>query len=333
MANILDPAVLVSQLPDLLPPSNKKLASPHDAIAVLVHTAFTALDFRLVATDDVSAVRPHPNNVLPDDWNTKGLVDRTFRYKHEQSSLEFLVKIIKLGQRTLINAIAVEDDKSASLDISTNDFTSPSFYPCDVAQSDAAPLVNGFISSNRIADFVSQLKLKIVQRLIPGLNKEGYTEGSEVTSANVGPSARTPPARPRPATPPLPDDFLYGPRSHIPPDNPLEIGRRDWDPFGDHAFTPPPLFPREGDGMFVGPGHPIFGPRGNRSDDVRGPWGGDGYLPPMGAPPRARFDPIMPGPGPRNPFYPRSGRAPPGRHSGEPDNDEFMPPGAGDMFM
>lgn len=341
--NVLDPTALVNQIPNLLPPSNKILPSPHDGIAVLIHAAFTALGFRLVATDDVSLARPHPDNVLPDDWNTKGPVDRTFRYSHEQSSLEFLVKVIKLGQRTLINAIAVEvrrsarvrlstqlhsqNDRSASLDISTNDFTSPSFYPHDTAQPNAPPLVNGFISSNRIADLISQLKLKIIQMLVPGLRKEGYSEEAEETSIYVGRSAPgpanyPPPAHPRPGTPPFLDDIPYGPRSHIPPDNPLEIGRRDLEPFGGQSFAPPPLFPPHGgDGMIVGPDHPIFGSNGRR-----GPWGGDGYLPPLGAPPGARFDPI--GPDISNPLRPTFGRRPRGRHTGEPDNDEFMPPGA-----
>ncbi|KAI6035263.1 PI31 proteasome regulator N-terminal-domain-containing protein [Pisolithus orientalis] len=319
--NILDPAALLRQLPDLLPQSNKTLTSAHDAISVLIHTAFTTLGFRLVATDDVSPASPHPNSVLPDDWNTKGLVDRTFRYKHEQSSLEFLVKVIKLGQRTLINAIAVESDKSASLDISTNDFTSPSFYPHDVTRPDAPPLVHGFISPNRISDFICELKLKIIQKLIPGLRKEGYVEQSEDASTNVGPPASRSvpvPVRPRPATPPC--QIPYGPHSHILPENPLEIGRRDLEPFGGNPFAPPTL-------------HPIFDPRGSRPDDVRGPWAGDGYLPPMGAPPGARFDPIVPGPGPLNRFPPGFRRGAPRRGSGEPDNDEFMPPGVGDMFM
>lgn len=109
MANtVLDPSALTSLLLNLLPPSNKTLTSPHDGLAMLVHTAFSALAFRLIATDDTSSAREHPNNVLPDDWNTKGIVDRTFRYRHDQSSLEFVVKVIKLGQRTLISAIAVE---------------------------------------------------------------------------------------------------------------------------------------------------------------------------------------------------------------------------------
>jgi len=164
--------------------------------------------------------------------------------------------------------------------------------------------------------------------LVPGLRKEGYSEEAEETSPYVGRSApgpanNPPPAHPRPATPPFLDDIPYTPRSHIPPGNPLEIGRRDLEPFGGFPFAPPALFPPHGgDGMFVGPDHPIFGSlRDNRSNGRRGPWGGDGFLPPLGAPPGARFDPITP-------FNPPFGRRTQGRRTGEPDNDEFMPPGA-----
>lgn len=89
--------------------------------------------------------------------------------------------------------------------------------------------------------------------------------------------------------------------------------------------------------MYVGPNHPIFRDRRGpgAGGEHQGPWGGDGFLPPMGAPPGARFDPVGPGhrgggplggfPGPSRggPFGGGGG----GRgFMGEPDNDEFMPP-------
>ncbi|KDQ64732.1 hypothetical protein JAAARDRAFT_118947 [Jaapia argillacea MUCL 33604] len=339
-ANILDPSAVLSALPKILPLSSKNLKSSQDGLAALLHATMAAVGFRLIGVDETGPARSIPDNVLPDEWNAHGPGSYAFRYRHEQSSLEFIVKVVKLGSRTLVNAIAVESDKAASLDISTNDFVSPSFFPHDLSSSEAQPLVHGFISSNRVADLLSQYKLSIIQKLVPGLNKPGYAEEPSTadSSTNAGgapPSTsrqNPPPARPQPVIPPYSPESEPGriPYSHIPPQNPLQIGRRDLDPFPQNPFAPPPLFPSNaGDGMFVGPDHPIWG-RGRGgfggNSSPQGPWGGDGFLPPMGAPPGARFDPVGPGLGP---FPSRGGfggrgqpRAPPG-----PDNDEFMPPG------
>lgn len=108
MANVLDPSALLSSIPRLLAPSPKALASPNDAITALIHAAMTALSFRLVAADESSPPLLETNNVLPPDWNKQGPGHYALRYKHNQSSLEFLVKVVSLGRRTLINAISLE---------------------------------------------------------------------------------------------------------------------------------------------------------------------------------------------------------------------------------
>ncbi|KAF7352897.1 hypothetical protein MVEN_01257000 [Mycena venus] len=283
----------------------------------------TSLAFRLISIDD-SSPAASSLTVLPNEWNKDGPSHYTFRYRHDQSSLEFVVKVSKLGGRTLINAIALESDKASSLDIATNDFVSPSFYPHDLSASDATPLIHGFISSNRVTDLMSQFKLKIISKLrllLPRI----LLPRADQPRGNYQP----PPVFPGEDTNPYQLPPTVGPR------NPLEIGRRDLDPFPGmpaNPFSPPPLFPGgDGDGMFVGPNHPIFGGGGQRGPrGGPGPWGGDGFLPPMGAPPGARFDPV-------GPIFPGGGlgrgRGGPRRNLGEPDNDEFMPPGNNDMYM
>jgi len=104
----LDPAVLAARLPSLLPEVAKKLNSAQDGLAALLHTAMTELGFRLIAVDEHSPPNPDLNNILPEDWAKHGPGSYAFRYKHEQSSLEFLLKVSKLGNRTLFNAIALE---------------------------------------------------------------------------------------------------------------------------------------------------------------------------------------------------------------------------------
>ena len=104
----MDPALLTSRLPNLLPEAAKKLNSAQDGLAALLHTAMAELGFRLIAIDENSPPIPDLNNVLPKNWAQNGPGKYTFRYKHEQSSLEFLFKVSELGRCTLFHAIALE---------------------------------------------------------------------------------------------------------------------------------------------------------------------------------------------------------------------------------
>ncbi|KAG8904813.1 hypothetical protein FRB99_001119 [Tulasnella sp. 403] len=343
MSDSLDPSALVSNIPNLLPPDNQCLNSECDALTALLHAAMVAVGFRLVGIGHGPSTQELPGSKLPETWNKDGPESYTLRYKHEQSSLAFLLKVIKLGQRSLIHAIALESDKTYSLDILTSDYLSSSYFPYAV-DAPSGPLVHGYISSSRIKDLMSLYKLNIIQRLVPGLRKDGYQEQAE--SANAPAAERNPQPRqpPRTNSPPYAEPPIRSPGY-----DPLRIpniGRSDLDPIPrGNPFAPPSLFGNEEDGMYVGPSHPIFrdrlGPRaGGIGDESRGPWGGDGYLPPMGAPPGARFDPV--GPGPMGGGLPGRFGGPSrggpfggpfrGRGGGEPDNDEFMPPGVDDMY-
>src|SRR5712671_1652238 len=106
--DILDPSALIAPLLNLLPSNKKRLESQQDAITALIHSAFNALSFRLISVDDSTPESTTLNSILPEAWNTNGPGNYTLRYRHEQSSLEFIIKVVKLGNRTLINAIAVE---------------------------------------------------------------------------------------------------------------------------------------------------------------------------------------------------------------------------------
>jgi len=106
--DLLDPSALIAPLLNLLPSSKKRLESQQDAVVALIHSAFTALSFRLIAVDEASPANITLGGVLPEAWNTNGPGNYTLRYHHEQSSLEYIIKVVKLGNRTLINAIAVE---------------------------------------------------------------------------------------------------------------------------------------------------------------------------------------------------------------------------------
>ena len=107
--DLLDPSALLATLPTLLPGETKTLDSPQDAIVALLHTALIAVSFRLIGLDESapSSVSVF-DNVLPSVWNQHGPGYYTLIYKHDQSSLNFLIKFTKLGKRTVINAIPIQ---------------------------------------------------------------------------------------------------------------------------------------------------------------------------------------------------------------------------------
>ena len=159
---------------------------------------------------------------------------------------------------------------------------------------------------------------------MPGLSTPGEQEDRTTNSGGNAPPPAAGPSEPRSQTDHPEFDRGIGAAPRMPGiggrNNPLEIGRSDLDPLGGAMGRLPGA---GGDGMYVGPNHPLFNRDRERDDPLRipgsgnrGHWGGDGYLPPLGAPRGARFDPV-------GPFPPNAGRGnEPRRNFG----DEMPPP-------
>ncbi|GAA5844193.1 hypothetical protein JCM9279_001722 [Rhodotorula babjevae] len=369
---------LVALAPQLVSPSCT-LASPIQALALVVHTVHTALGFRLTQPRPLDG-DGHPANRLPDEWPPHSSAgELKFRYRHDQSSLEFVVTVVELGDRALVAGAAVDNPaRSSTFDLVLNDYFSPTSLSPSTAPLPVAALSpsNPFATRARFNDLVHLYRLNVLQRLVPGLSKDGYDElrapppgASGSGSGGSGGAARgpgyypdrggpmgmfppsrggggegeggrrSPPAPPRtggPAYPaPNPDrdrDPLAIPGSGgrggggyggLPR---ADIGRRDLEPLGGMGGTFGGLpgmgggggfgglgglgggggmggMGGGGGGMLMGSDHPLFRERFGPSNDVVGGgegrrWGGDGYLPPMGAPQGARFDPVGPTNGP-----------------------------------
>ena len=269
MSSLLDPSALIEQLPRLLPEASGSIQSPQDALTLLSHTLLTRLSFRLTSLSDASTaqVENFPSNVLPSSWNSSGPSSYTFRYAHDQSSLHFLLKVVSLGARILIHATALESNRTESYELEVDRFTSRSYWPWQTDAKHSEPLINGFVSSTRVADFVFGFQAKIVQKLIPGLRKEGYEEVTDTdqgsTSAAASSSTSSSAQRQQPAPrSPRNDDYERPSMQQPPFRNPLTIGDRDLNPLGGN-FGPPPMFGGgnplgrfpggdDGGGMFVG---------------------------------------------------------------------------------
>jgi hypothetical protein len=348
--------------------ASPQLQGPYDTVALGVHAGMIAAGFKLKglredhtipANSDDSTTKP-----LPAQWNDFPSTIR-FRYTHNQSSMEFIIKVDRLGGKATIDGIALGDDKRASFDITVKDFISEGNLPATPVTEGASTeeasraLQDVFISAARLSDLGAELKVKVIQKLIPGLSKEGYEESEQTTDSASGrrdPRApyprepeqpqydplrhEPPPARPRPFGDPNfppgleqppgwedPLDTFRGPRGAMPGGrNPLGIGHDDLYPPGlgpNDPFRPslgPGGLPRPGGG---GGMHPTF------DDPLFGGHGGEGRRGDPQAPDGARYDPIFPGDPRGGPStFPGAGHRGPG---GAPPNP-FGGYGSGDFI-
>ncbi|KAI9146529.1 PI31 proteasome regulator N-terminal-domain-containing protein [Paraphysoderma sedebokerense] len=362
------------------------IKSGGEAIAAFLHSEMIAVGFRLVGLGeegrvDDSGTAATEVKALPTEWNrATGMY--AFRYKHTQSSLTFLIKCVTMANKLQVHGMGIEDGKINHLELNISDFVASSIsFPYTISNPHEPSRFEAIFNQSRIEELVNSFKINIIQKLIPGLGKEGYEESRDRTDTQSQ-TSRTQERR-EPPRMPIGDPYYGEPyTSGVPgPPNPFSIGRSDLDPLGGMPMLGPTPFggpstgwgglgpegPRfgsfgsdmESGGMYVGPGHPMFG---NVRPD-RGAYGGGipagpgrGVLPRSedylikdiglqadlfinrgAVPPGARFDPITPLP-PNPAPLPGQPRRPGGNgfRSGEPDPDALPPPGLGgynDMFM
>lgn len=337
-----------------LPKRAEPLKNAYEAVALAVHAGMIAVGFRLIGLGEdhrigrfgasrmsnamlttyteahADATDPQP---LPTEWN--GSSSYAFRYAHSQSAMEYLIKVNRLGGKAVVMGLAVGDDKTTNFDVAVKDYISESSLPLslgeDISTEDASrKLQDVFISAGRLNDLGALLKISVIQKLAPSLQKEGYEESQTQSNDN----ARDPPQRGEPREPRRPPENEPEPARPYPFDDPLrapprggnrplpepipgfedeyEINRprpglRD-DRFpagiGHDDLYPPglgphdPLRPHLGGGLprpggMGGGMHPTF------DDPLFGGRRGQGGYDPM-APPGSRYDPIGPGDAPRD---------------------------------
>ena len=225
--------------------------------------------------------------------------------------MHYLVKISRLGPKAVVNGIALGADKVAAFDVPAGDFLSPSSFPftapaatsppttatsnagaseADTAADAATALKDCFISAGRIGDLSALMKINILQKLVPGLAKEGQeTSAHEASPAHAAP-------RPEGARRDEDDDFGGAPAPARP------------HPLADPLAAGPPRRPPVPAGEFAPPGfedeHGVLRPPG-RGGLFPGEDGG--RQPPMGIGER---DLYPPGLGPHDPLRiggPRAG--------------------------
>ncbi|KAK9761157.1 hypothetical protein K7432_014146 [Basidiobolus ranarum] len=253
------------------------LRNGSDALAALFHSIMISLGFKFLGIgDEGKAETEEPK--LPTGWNSTDCY--SFRYTHSQSQLTFLIKSVHIENKLVVHGSTKENNKIESFEVDVSNYLSPSFkFPLTADSNQHFASI--FWSPEKLKEVVDLYRTKIVQVLLPKLNKPGYEETRTSGSDSNPSTGRASQGRPRPEYP----DYDEPRSSHggLPYFHPTGIGRSDLDPL---AASPGMVSPRgapfgigSGDGMYVGPDHPLFSGISGDDYDQNPIFGGPNPLP------------------------------------------------------
>ena len=219
-SNPLSPHVILQGMADALPTHEKgdttsDMSSSYEAVALFTHACMSSLGFRLVGFHEDQKIGKLPAVYivgrtqqwrfstnrrfgssesecqqlaprLPSKWNAS-FNSHSFVYAHTQSSMQYVIRVDRLGGKAEIRGLGVGDERIARVEITARDYVSSSALPLRIStnqdgtedRSDLPQkLKSVFISEERISDLASLLKVNIIQKLLPSLQKEGYEESN-----------------------------------------------------------------------------------------------------------------------------------------------------------
>lgn len=322
-ANALSGPTLSYYMISSLPQNAQKLTHAYECIALAAHASMLAIGFRLVGLGEDHRIQassdPNQPSPLPNEWNAQS-GSYAFRYKHSQSSMEYLIKVNRMGNKVVVMGMGMGgDERTIQFEVKMGEWVSDGNLPFErpegMSKEDAQKkLIETFVSVGRLSDFGSLMRVQLIQKLVPGLQKEGYEESTQQQTGEGTRAApgrederprydplreeRDPPARPFP----LHDPLAMPPRRPMP--DPMPGFEDEFEIQRPPRGMPQGGFPRYGDRDLypqgLGPNDPL---RGGVGPGLGGPMGGGGMHPTFD-------DPLFAGQGQRGPGF--DPQAPPG---------------------
>lgn len=110
---------------------------------------------------------------LPAEWNTNDTF--AFRYTHEQSETQYLLKVSRMGGNAVVLALALGDDRTSSFDVPIKDYISTSALPLSSPENTIVSLKDVFIT-DRLNDLVHLFKTRVIRKLVSGLQQEDFED-------------------------------------------------------------------------------------------------------------------------------------------------------------
>ncbi len=181
--NPLGTESIIKLMADALPThakgdTNSDLSSSYEAIGLFAHACMVAVGFRLVGFGEDKKMGTLSSNLLsiystnmlleaecsslapslPPQWNSS-FGSHSFLYAHSQSSMQYVVKVDRLGGKAEIRGIGLGDERISRFEITAKDFVSSAALPLRITltadgnedrSNVEAKLKEVFISPSRI---------------------------------------------------------------------------------------------------------------------------------------------------------------------------------------
>lgn len=140
--------------------TSSDFSSSYEAIALFSHACMAAVGFRLLGFGEGQKIEAELSNISPrlsPKWNSS-FGSHSFLYAHSQSSMEYVVKVDRLGGKAEIRGIGLGDERISRFEITAKDYISSAALPLRITLNNGeedrsdleAKLKEVFISPSRI---------------------------------------------------------------------------------------------------------------------------------------------------------------------------------------
>jgi hypothetical protein len=141
--------------------TNSDLSSSYEAVALFTHACMAAVGFRLLGFGEGQKMEAECQSLAPrlsTKWNTY-FGSHAFLYAHSQSSMQYVVKVDRLGGKAEIRGIGLGDERITRFEVTAKDYVSSAALPLRITMTEDGEedrsdlelkLKNVFISPSRI---------------------------------------------------------------------------------------------------------------------------------------------------------------------------------------
>ncbi|KAB5576391.1 PI31 proteasome regulator N-terminal-domain-containing protein [Coniochaeta sp. 2T2.1] len=289
---------LVKAMADALPThavddTTSDLSSTLDALSLFAHAIMASRNFRLIGFNEDNNIEAEVKQLaprLPSQWN-ESISSRSFVYAHDQSSMQFIIKVDRLGAKMEIRGLAVGDDRIHRVELVAKDYVSSGALPLRISKTNS-----GEEDRSDLEQKLKQVFPDVQLRALTQLFENNILE--KLFPSSTGPQIQNRPQRPddsnndplrdrRDPPPAVPHPYPANDPHAIIPRNPNLPPAGDFPPPGfedEYEINRPPRGPVGWNPLQGGSpyniGHDDLNPPGlGPHDPLRGSFVGGGGLP------------------------------------------------------